>query len=378
MLKKPKVVIVVDGMSHYREAFFTMLQVNLLKAGVQLELIYGIGTKRHNIAGIIHWAHERKLQMIGPFLWLPVLRDTRSADLVILPQVLKHLHIYPILLRRAMGKQRVALWGHGKVFSALPESKIVSFVKRLVSRHCDWWFAYTARSARVVRDEIGFPPNRITVVNNAVDTKALTSARERLTDAEIDAFRIQLGIATTNVGIFVGGMYHSHHHTKRLPFLIQACIEIHKQRPDFEMIFIGGGPEQGVVEEAAIQHPWMHYYGIKKGPEAVPYWALAKVCLNPGLVGLGILDCLALGVPMVTSEIPYHSPEIEYLSPGVNGIMVNDENDPRIFAQAAISLLDDNATRLRLAEAGKKDVNNLTNEAMVANFVTGILSALVP
>jgi glycosyltransferase involved in cell wall biosynthesis len=373
---RAKVCFVSNAIAHYREQFFNLLRQRLMREGVELVVLYGRDYQGHNIGGNIPWATALPLMSFRSFTWLSVLKPSKQADLVIVPQVLKHLWIYPFFLRHVLGTQKIALWGHGKVFSAMPENQFASWIKRHVSKCCDWWFAYTEKSARVVRDEIGYPADRITVVNNAVDTTTLAAAKARLTTDEIDALRNSLGIASPNVGIFVGGMYHSRHHTKRLTFLIGACLEIRKCIPDFEMIFIGGGPDQEVVEAAAAKHPWIHYPGIKKGTEAVPYWALAKVCLNPGLVGLGILDCLALGVPLVTSDVPYHSPEIDYLVPDRNGVMIKDHDDPKKFAEAVVDLLKDNARREHLASNGRRMAGRITNEAMVEQFTHGILKTL--
>lgn len=373
---RAKVCFVSNAIAHYREQFFNLLRQRLMREGVELVVLYGRDYQGHNIGGNIPWATALPLMSFRSFTWLSVLKPSKQADLLIVPQVLKHLWIYPLLLRHVLGTQKIALWGHGKVFSAMTENQFASYIKRHVSKCCDWWFAYTKKSAQVVRYEIGYPAERITVVNNAVDTSALAAAKAQLTSNEIDALSNNLGIASCNVGIFVGGMYHSRHHTKRLPFLVDACLEIRKSIPDFEMIFIGGGPDQAVVETAAAKHTWMHYPGIKKGTEAVPYWALAKVCLNPGLVGLGILDCLALGVPLVTSDVPYHSPEIDYLVPDTNGIMINDHGDPKKYAEAVINLLNDNARREYLASNGRQMARCITNEAMVEQFTHGILKTL--
>ena len=374
--RRATVCFVSNAIAHYRERFFDLLRERLMREGIELEVLYGENYREHNIGGSIPWATALPLASFRSYTWLSVLKPSKHADLVIIPQVLKHLWIYPLLLRHVLGTQKVALWGHGKVFSSMSERRPATFVKRFISTRCDWWFAYTERSARVVREEIGFPSERITVVNNAVDTSALAAARERLTVEEIDAFKKSLGIISSSVGIFVGGMYHFSHHTKRLTFLIEACMEIRKSIPDFEMILIGGGPDQGVVEAAAAKHPWIHYPGIKKGTEAVPYWAMAKVCLNPGLVGLGILDCLALGVPLVTSDVPYHSPEIDYLIPDVNGVMVDDHGNPEEYAAAVIALINDDARRESLASHGRELAGRVTNEAMVEQFTLGILKTL--
>ena len=373
---RARVAIVVDAMSHYRESFYELLRRRLECEQIELTLVCGAASNRHNISGSVEWAKEVPLKYYSKFVVMNAMKFTQDADLIIMPQVIKHLYIYPYLLGRLFRTRKIAFWGHGKMFSAAPQSRYLTGFKNWLSRQCDWWFAYTDLSADVVRNEIHFPQNRITVVNNTVDTKNLTARRAELTEEELMQYREKLGLNSTNVGIFVGGMYHNKDHTKRLPFLVSSCIEIRKIIPDFEMIFVGGGPEQYVIENAVKEYPWMHYVGIQKGVQAVPYWALAKVCLNPGLVGLSILDGFAVGVPLVTSDLPYHSPEIGYLRSGENGLMVDDFNDPSVFAKHAASVLQNDELRKHFIQQGLETVSKLTNEAMVENFCHGILQCL--
>ncbi len=82
---------------------------------------------------------------------------------------------------------------------------------------------------------------------------------------------------------------------------------IRRDIPDFELVVIGKGPEADFIETAAAQHEWIHFVGPKSDDEKVPYWALSKLLLMPGLVGLVVLDSFALGVPMITTDYPYHS-----------------------------------------------------------------------
>jgi glycosyltransferase involved in cell wall biosynthesis len=375
---RPRAIVcfAVNAIAHYRERFFELLKIRLEAEGIELRLLYGRNYRAHNIAGCIPWAIPLPLRAFGSLTWLSVFKASKDSDLLVIPQVLKHLWIYPLLLRHRFGMQKIALWGHGKLFTARSADTLAARIKKTISRCCDWWFAYTEISAAIVRNEIGFEPQKITVVNNAVDTSALAKARAKLSEEDLLKLRNSLGIRSQNVGIFVGGMYHFRDHTKRLPFLIDACLEIRKRLPDFEMIFIGGGPDQRIVEQAASRYPWIHYPGIRKGIDAVPYWALARVCLNPGLVGLGILDCMALGVPLITSNMPYHSPEISYLENGVNGLMVDDHEDPSKYAAHVISLICDSNRFELLIQGGRKTASLITNEAMVERVTDGILKAL--
>lgn len=373
---RKKVVFAFDAIAHYRETFFATLKERLSRESIDLDLVIGSSFEGHNIGGNIPWATKVPLYRFGPFSWLCASKQTKDAELLVVAQVVKQAFLFQAIYRHLTKTQKIALFGHGKLYSARPPSRFAATFKRFISRQCHWWFAYTEKTAQVLREEIGFPSDRVTVVNNAIDTKALESQREKFTPEYIQALRSELNITSENIGIFVGGMYHGKNHTKRLDFLIASCIEIRRIVPDFEMLFIGGGPDQSRVEQAAAAYDWMHYLGIKKGVAAVPYWSLAKVCLNPGLVGLSILDGFALGVPLVTSDVPYHSPEIAYLENGINGIMVNDGGDPENYASAAAALLMDEDRRLQYAKAGLAKAREFSNEAMVENFCRGICAAL--
>ena len=104
--------------------------------------------------------------------------------------------------------------------------------------------------------------------------------------------------------------------------------------------------------------------------------AVAKVLLLPGLVGLGILDGQALGLPLVTTAVPFHSHEIAYLSPGVNGVCVAAWRDPEAYAREVVRLLTDPELLARLRDGCLRSAADHTVERMAANFTAGILNAL--
>jgi glycosyltransferase involved in cell wall biosynthesis len=98
---------------------------------------------------------------------------------------------------------------------------------------------------------------------------------------------------------------------------------------------------------------------------------MAQVFLNPGLVGLTILEAFAAGLPVVTADFRNHSPEIEYLVPGVNGVITAADRES--YASAVVNLLDDDALRASLREGALATARSHSIEAMVENFHRGIL-----
>ena len=161
---------------------------------------------------------------------------------------------------------------------------------------------------------------------------------------------------------------------KQMPFLLRAATRLHGQIKDFKLILIGSGPDEGLVREMAEQNDWMHYLGAIYGAERAEYFALADVMLMPGLVGLAIVDSFIAGLPIITTDIPVHSPEIAYLENGINGIMTTfDIND---YVSAVADCLC-NTDRLEALKLGcRQSAGRYTLDAMVNNFADGIMAGL--
>ena len=96
----------------------------------------------------------------------------------------------------------------------------------------------------------------------------------------------------------------------------------------------------------------------------------------PGLVGLGILDAFALETPLVTTQVPLHSPEIDYLKHGVNGFMVDQSDNLQAYADAVVYLLRNETERQRLIQGCQISREIYTLENMVNRFAQGVELAL--
>lgn len=360
-----------EHLPHYRAPFFQMLRDELSQNGIELRLAYSPTSSQSHLPGVLPWAKPVTLRRFGPLSWQWVLPLARGTSLVVAPQEIKYAIIPVLMFFRRIGKWKFAFWGHGKNFQARHPDSLGELWKRFLSRQVDWWFAYNARSVHVVR-ELGFPADRITDVSNAIDTRTLIALRAQISTSHQQALRQELNLIGKNVAIFTGRLYPH----KRIPFLLKACRKVRQILPDFELLVLGSGPEEKQVREASRQNPWIHFAGPKNDQEKVPYWSLAKVALMPGLVGLGVLDALAMGVPLVTTDYPYHSPEIDYLSHGENGWISHPWDDSEAYADAVVKILKSPSLHQRLAEGGFAKAKTLTIEAMSHRFCIGILRCL--
>lgn len=338
-------------------------------------LRYGKGSKKEIAKGDtidLAWAKSVKTTYFlnGSASWLHT-NNLSNFDLIVIGQENGNLNNYVIHAMRWAGISRVAYFGHGKNFQAINSSSLAEMFKRFWIRHVDWWFAYTEKSAEIVASA-GFPPERITVFQNAVDTSSIVQSIAAVAESEVQSLRRRLVSGSEHVGIYIGGLYD----LKRIGFLLDAARVVRRRVPDFHLVVIGGGPDHTLVEAAARQHPWIHALGPRFGAEKTLLASLGRVFLMPGLVGLGVLDSFAYRTPIVTTNVPYHSPEIDYLKDGTNGVIVRETDDIDAYADAVARVLIDDAWRAHL-QAGAADALHAYNiESMAQRFADGVVSAL--
>lgn len=340
--------------------------------GLTLMLAYGAPTSEELSkldSGELSWATRLPTRYFGGnrFCWQPFSHLLAEVDLAVIDQENKLLfnHLLMILPRRF----KLVFWGHG---ANLQSGRPLGFKERFkqwTTHRVDWWLAYTQISANLV-EATGFPANRITVLNNAIDTSEMQLQRQAVTTDEMNALRHSLGFRSSHIGIFVGSL----HHDKRLDFLFAAAQAIRDKVPDFSLLIMGEGPERDKVKAFCSEHIWARWVGARFGQEKVAYLALTHLMLNPGLVGLGILDSFVCGVPMLTTDCGLHSPEIVYLKNGVNGLMT--ENNLKAYVESCVRLLLD-PTSLANLQAGCNDsASKYTVANMARQFVDGVEGAL--
>ena len=124
---------------------------------------------------------------------------------MIIPQEYALLLNYLLLAQRAIDHRKVAYWGHGVTPQLRPGTAAREMWKRAFLGCVDWWYAYTDLT-REYLISAAFPADRITVVNNTIDTTTVRQWAASLTHDEIDARRRALGLPSDRVGVFCGSL----------------------------------------------------------------------------------------------------------------------------------------------------------------------------
>lgn len=377
MCYQKKVVIAQNLIPHYRVSFFEELHTLCAQNNISLSLLFNSSAAQRATndyrSGIIPshdqltWATPAPIRWILSSAWQPAWKYTRNADLFIFQQELKYVSHFLLLFLRKLQRKRTALWGHGRNFQSLNQPSPRTELKGWLATLPDWWFSYTNLSTSVLAS-LPYPQSRITTLNNSLDTERLKQNRNAFTQQKADKLRRQLNLPSHNVAVFAGGL----HQFKRIPFLIESALLIKKKLPDFHLLIIGSGPESHHIPEL----PWIKKFGSMDDDQKVPYWMLAQVVLMPGTIGLAAVDSLCLETPIITTDYPFHSPEICYIKHNHTCIISTPFDSPSHFAASAAALLG-NPTKLAAMQKNCRDASPLySSQKMARNFLTGIQLAL--
>ncbi len=364
---RTRVLFVQERLPHYRVPFFEQLRARLATTDVEVALAHGrasAAVAERGDEAELSWATEvrnRVLHARGQSLvWQPVQRLATGADLVVVEQASRLAATFGLLARQRVGGPSVAFWGHGANLAADGStlSRLSEAAKARYSRLPHWWFAYTDGSARRV-EALGFDRDRITVVQNAVDTSLIEA-----TEVERDPARC----------IYVGGLYPA----KRLDLVLAAADLVAAELPGFRLTVVGAGELRGYVTSAAASRPYVDVVGPAFGKDLAAELKAASVMLMPGAVGLGVLDAFAAGLPVVTAAGRGHGPELEYLRQGppaasgtANSIVT--EPDAVALARAVRQAL---AAAPAMRPACFATARRVSVAHMVERFTDGVLRAI--
>lgn len=368
-----KVVVLQHRLLHYRTGLFERLRTRCREAGIDLHLVHGQPTGREEKktdVGSLPWAEQVRNRYVAvgrrDVLWQPFPRRHEDAELVVMMQENRLLSNYPRLFFRGNHMPRVAFWGHGRNLQSERPGGLLEAWKKLLVGRVDWWFAYTDLTREIILQD-GYPAERITVLDNAIDNERFEADLTTCSPDRLNALKQELGLVDgALIGLFCGSLYAD----KRLGFMLDAADRIWKAFPEFHLVVIGDGPNAHEIQEAQLSRPWLHWVGVRKGVEKAAYFRIASLVFNPGAVGLHVLDSFCAGVPMATTSEARHGPEAAYLADGHNGLMVSGSAEQ--YASAVIRLLSDKTAYETMRTNALADAKRYTLDNMVERFAEGI------
>lgn len=200
----------------------------------------------------------------------------------------------------------------------------------------------------------GIAPERVTVIPNAVDTRAFTFGAAP--DPEL---RAKLGLEGKRVIGFAGSFYGY----EGLDLLLEALAILAPKRPELRALLVGGGPQDGALRSQASATGLgarVIFTGRVPHREVQRYYELIDVLAYPRrsmrltelVTPLKPLEAMAQGRMFVASDVGGHR---ELVRHGVTGFLCKS-GDAGALAQQIDAVLDDEASWPRIAAQARQFV----------------------
>lgn len=213
----------------------------------------------------------------------------------------------------------------------------------------------------------GIPPNKITVIPNAVNIENFKISERR--DSELAR---DLGIEGKSVLGFVGSFYAY----EGLPVLLRALPKMLSVNPGIRVLLVGGGPQEQQLKNLAAQlglQAHVIFTGRVPHNQVQRYYDVIDVLVYPRLsmrltdlvTPLKPLEAMAQGRLLLASDVGGH---LELIEDGRTGILFK-AGDPDALAAQALTLLASPSLWPALQTAGRSFVETQRNwPASVARY----------
>jgi glycosyltransferase involved in cell wall biosynthesis len=292
-------------------------------------------------------------------------RVWKHADAVVVELASGALDSYLALLGRR--RRPVGVWGHVGSFVGDQPPAMARLIRWQLAR-ANRTFAYTEHGAALAR-AWGVEADRITIVQNTIDTSALQSALAAVDPSASAAFKAAHGLGDGAILAYVGSLDAS----KRMDFLAECLERLWELRPDVQLVVGGGGTDAHLLDHA-VQRGQVVMLGRVAVPEKALIGSVAEAMLMPGRVGLVAVDSLALRLPIITTSWNYHGPEFDYLTAGVTCIVADDTVDA--YVAAVIDALDDPLALSAQRAALARDADRFGMREAIERMGGGIMTLL--
>jgi glycosyltransferase involved in cell wall biosynthesis len=330
---KPTVVVVTNIPTPYRIPLFNELAGQLSSLGVELHVVFAawIYPRRkwsvqpaqlrfdYSVLGCTPFGFGGEEGVVFSFSGLGrVLEQMRPAVVVVAGFGLSAIRVF---LRRWLGGPCYLIWS-GAVVSNSSGAMRALLRRALVSRAAG--FVAYGSSARDYLATLAADSSCIEIAVNTVDTRFFGEARGGLPRAQ--------NAGEKRVVLVIGDLSKR----KRPERILQVAAAVARHRSDFEVHFVGDGPERSKMENLAVSLGVPHlvrFLGFKGRDEVASLLAVAHCLIFPtafDVWGLVLVEAMAAGVPCLASV--HAGATRDLVKDGVNGFAL-DFSDTALVAE---------------------------------------------
>jgi len=383
--RKPRVLVSHQGcIPIYRKSFFERLNALgkfdyvVVHGSAPRGTNYILAAPPFNFANIAITNYE--IPFLGrSIIWQPVVwRVIRGDfDAAVIGAETKFISNLVIVLAMLLRRRPILMWGFGFHQYIVPPrtvfAKIIAalsgYAKMPIYRMMSGFLAYTEGGKRALQG-LSHPPERIAVLRNTIDLEREVGFQKIVETEPLDQAYQELGVRKNSVKLLYFGRLVE---MKCLDLLVEYAKRCGSSKRDVDVIIFGEGPKEAELwsSSSGLRNVVFHKHDDLRLARAL---RVSAAIVIPGYVGLAIPHGFAHGVPTLTRKGQLHSPEVEYIEDGVNGLILPE--DVEGFFTALDSFVDNEPLQKQLAEGARRSAVRLGMDNMVNAFhglVTGCL-----
>lgn len=203
--------------------------------------------------------------------------------------------------------------------------RMIDPILNIFIKGSDSFIAYTSYADESLIRDFDIDPKMIFRAQNTVDTSNIDNEVIHFNPL-VSEKKEELGLTGYKVSMYIGGI----EERKKIKNLITATAHLNDKGIPAKTLIVGDGPDKEALlnQMSAIEKSQTIFAG-KHINDATLYILLSDVVVLPSAGGLSVIQAFACGKPFIGSEEIEHGGIKDYVTDGVNGFLVkeNDIND---------------------------------------------------
>jgi len=363
---KIKVLWLAPNLNHYKSRFLNHLAVD---SNINLCVFFGSGRGNKGDEKLNGDWSFKQINVNVPkkdFGKSQIVKKKFKAvfndyDWVMIPTEKKNiaLFLYATKLRRHNNKVRLFSYNHPVLKSGNGKvTRLDKWLTKFYYRRLNRVVFYTEQSCKWAVKNGFINQDKAYWANNTLDT---TEIKKHYT------FELPPENPTTIV--FIGRLVSR----KRIPELIKYYSELKQIIPNLVLEIIGDGPESHFVKSAIQSDSSIVWHGtLIEEEDIAPIMKKTSLVFIPGHSGLSINHAFLYGRPYVTLQGPSHAPELDYITEGENGYVLDDNFKSNI--KTINTLLTNRSVLERFCNSAKQKGEYLSVQKWVEQMKNSLLN----
>lgn len=336
----------------YRESVYCLMDKTF-----EIDWYFGYpinNIKEMNLKKLKNAHRIKSMKFFGPLYWqkgmLKLLRVSEYDIYIMLGELFNLSTWISLILRPIIEPQKkIYLWTHGWYGR---EGFLKKWIKRIFFSLPNGTFVY-GKYAKDVAIAQGNDERKLFVIHNSLNHKKHVELRKNMSKSEI--FYSHFNNHNKNI-IFIGRLTA----VKKLNMLIDAIKLLKDKGENYNLVFVGDGPEKINLESSASNTgipAWFYgeCYDEQINAELIMN---ADLCVAPGNVGLTAIHSLVFGTPVIThGNFEKQMPEFEAIQAGRTGDFF-EEGSTESLSIAISTWFKNNADRNMVKKSCQNEIDS--------------------